>query len=232
MIALHAIWSSESKLRVWGEDSSLTKKIPSQVKSQPQPDRARPHPFACDSGWLREAVLQVNDSPHSFADESLTLLLPSAKYAPQASPHLLPDEDTGSGDITGLAAWIVPALALDARDALDFLLSLPVAAPRGESIGVCSRLFGEAPKLSLDLAARGRALPTLVKSGDKFKAMWRPAIDNEDDAERLRLLMRSMPALCRAEFVDGSTEGRMPDAVLNDLIEQLVNAAVVQAIGD
>jgi SNF2 family DNA or RNA helicase len=126
--------------------------------------------------------------------------------------------------------WIVPALALGPRDCLNLLLSLPERTPPGVLIGDSLRFFGEVAKLALELVARGRMLPALMKRDEQFHAVWQPVADGENDAERLRLLTRSMPAVCRAEFAGGLMEGRMPAAIIGDIVEHLADAAARQAL--
>ncbi|HKP13882.1 MAG TPA: hypothetical protein VJZ91_17300, partial [Blastocatellia bacterium] len=180
-----------------------------------------PHPFACDPDWLREGVGQLKDTPYAFAAADLILLLPGTRRAPQASPYLFREEIIERQDAVGLIPWVVPALALGPRDCLDLLLSLPEAIPPGVLIGDSFRFFGEVAKLTLELAARGRVLPALVKRDDHFYAVWQPVADGETDADRLQLLARCMPAVCRAEFAGESPEGRMPHAIISDIVTHL-----------
>ena len=230
MIALHAIWSSESSLCLWGEDSSLAGNLSKSARRGHGNTKPRSHPFACDPDWLREAISQLNEVPAGFNITSLTLLLPGTSFAPQASPHLF-REDVAINDGSGLISWNVPSLALSPRDCLDLLLSLPEGSPPGVAIGDSLRFFSEVAKLALELVTRGRMIPTLARRNELFHAIWRPLADDESDSERLRLLVQSMPAVCRAEFVDESLEGRMPDAILRDMTERLVDATVRQMLG-
>ena len=230
MIALHAIWSSESSLCMWGEDSSLASRLPKRARHEPKNIKPRSHPFACDSDWLREAISRLNEVPDGLAVTSLALLLPGTSFAPQASPHLFREEDVEIKDGSGLVSWSVPALALSPRDCLDLLLSLPEGSPPGVAIGDSLRFFSEVAKLALEFVARGRMIPTLTIRDELFHALWRPVAVDESDSERLRLLVRSMPAVCRAEFVGSSLEGRMPDAILRDMTERLVDATVRQML--
>src|SRR5437879_5358635 len=101
MIALHAIWSSESKLCIWGEDSSLAAKLEAQTlqaqtkqtqtKRRAKSPQLRSHPFACEPDWLREAIDQISSTLDNFTETDLAILLPTLKDTPQASPHLLRD---------------------------------------------------------------------------------------------------------------------------------------------
>ena len=230
MIVLHAIWSSQSALCIWGEDSSLTSSLRKSSGQPYQSVKPMPHPFACDLDWLREGVGQLKDAPYTFAAADLMLLLPGTKRAPQASPYLFREEIIERRDGGSLLPWAVPALALGPRDCLDLLLSLPEGTLPGVLVGDSFRFFGEVAKLALELVARGRMLPALVKRDDQFHAVWQPVADGETDADRLQLLARCMPAVCRAEFAEESPEGRTPHAIINDIIMHLADAAVRQSL--
>src|ERR1044072_5608943 len=108
MIVLHAIWSSQSALCIWGEDSSLTSSLRKRSGQQSQPIKPMPHPFACDPDWLREGVGQLKDTPYGFAAADLILLLPGTRRAPQASPYLFREEIIERQDAVGLLPWTVP----------------------------------------------------------------------------------------------------------------------------
>jgi non-specific serine/threonine protein kinase len=232
MIILHAIWSSDSTLCLWGEDSSLAAKPRSRAvrPAKGQSPKPRPHPFACGRDRLPEVTGQLAGVTSDFTQTEVTLLLPSTTDAPQASPQVFREEGSEREKLIGLAPWKAPALALSPGAALDLLLSLPEGRPIGIAVGSSLRFFAEAAKLALELTARGRALPTLIKRGEKFLALWHPMADHEEDAERLRMLARTMPALCRAESVDGSLEGRQPDVILNGSISHFVDALVRQSL--
>jgi hypothetical protein len=76
----------------------------------PQP---RLHPFACPTPGLRE--LLGDDWPEGAAvDAELTLLLPSGRRGPLASPELVRGQVLAPESPAGLAPWQVPALAIAA----------------------------------------------------------------------------------------------------------------------
>lgn len=232
MIILHAIWASDATLKIWGEDSALPARSPKRKPLRSKAKTPPPHPFASDIEWLREGVSQINPAMDNTSESGLTLLLPSVGDAPVSSPYMFRDEEIATGDKIRLASWSVPALALAPLEALDFLLSLTTGNPPGILIGESLRFFAEAAKLSLELVARGRAIPEMVKRDRQFIAVWRAVADNEDDAQRVRSLARAMPASCRAESIDGDMKGRIPSDILNDLIERIVDAEIRRSLGD
>ncbi len=232
MIILHAIWASDAALKIWGEDSTLPARSPKRKPLRSKAKTPPPHPFASDVEWLRESLSLINPATDNPSESGLTLLLPSVGDAPVSSPYMFRDEEIATGDKIRLASWSVPALALAPLEAMDFLLSLATGNPPGILIGESLRFFAEAAKLSLELVARGRAIPGMAKRDKQFVAVWRAVADNEDDAQRVRSLARAMPASCRAESIDGDMKGRMPSDILNDLIERIVDAEIRRSLGD
>ena len=172
MIVLHALWSRDSRLCVWGEESSLSA-CARRPPGRP-PARPRRHPFACDAGLLREALarLGITSLPEGTVEGKLELMLPSSELGPQCSPQLLRvvDEHERPDPPSRLEAWEVDALGFDAGSALDLLLALPApgsarAGPGGGVVvGESVRFLVEAGKLALELVARGRLRPALVRA--------------------------------------------------------------------
>ena len=231
MIVLHALWSRDSRLCVWGEESSLSA-CARRPPGRP-PARPRRHPFACDAGLLREALarLGITSLPEGTVEGKLELMLPSSELGPQCSPQLLRvvDEHERPDPPSRLEAWEVDALGFDAGSALDLLLALPApgsarAGPGGGVVvGESVRFLVEAGKLALELVARGRLRPALVRRGERWAARWLPVTDDGADAARMTLLAACMPPLLRAE-ASRSLNGRPPDAVLGDLLSAVVDA--------
>ena len=244
MIVLHTLWSRDSRLCVWGEESSLpasARRPPGRPPTRPRP---RAHPFACDTGLLREALerLGVLSLPGDAVERKLALMLPSSEVGPQASPQLLRvvDEYERRGPPSRVEAWEVDALGFDAGATLDLLLA--VASPGsahdarsgpggGIAVGESARFLAEACQLALELVARGRLRPALVRQGERCVARWLPVADDDADAARVALLARCMPPLLRAE-ASRSPDGRPPEAVLGGLLEAIVDACGRELLED
>ncbi len=226
---MHAAWGRESRLCLWAEDASLPATAPRRGGRPAAKPRPRPHPFACPAERVAEGVATLTGAA-SASEGELTLLLPSSKDGPQASPQLLRDDDAiGAGPAGRIAAWNVPALEFPPGPALDLLLALPPGAPPGVACGESLRFLAEAAKLALELVARGRLLPALCRTDDGWAARWRPVTDDPADAERLRALAGAMPPLVRSELVF-SHEGNAPEAVIGDLVAAIVDAAARGAL--
>ncbi|MGI8414494.1 MAG: DEAD/DEAH box helicase [Solirubrobacteraceae bacterium] len=226
MIALHAVWSRDSLMCMWGENAALPARAPKRRGRVPEKPRPRAHPFACSVSELSGALarLGIALAPDAYTDYALALLLPSFTDGPQHSPELLrADDETFNGKPDFLHPWVVPAMALGPLPALDVLLALPADNRAGVVGGDSLRFLAEAAKLALELLARGRLLPGLVRRDGEWLARWRAITVDPNDAERVRLLSASMPPLVRAEF-SPSAAASPPEAVLADLLGAVVDA--------
>jgi len=244
VIVLHAMWSRDSRLCLWGEESSLparARRPPGRPPAQPRP---RAHPFACDARLLRDALerLGVMSLPGDSVERKLALRLPSSELGPQGSPRLLRVvDDHGRPDRPSrLEAWEVDALGFDAGTALDLLLAVPAPGSArgartgpggGVVVGESVRFLAEAAKLALELVARGRLRPALVRRGEQWVARWLPVTEDRADAARMALLARSMPPSLRAE-PSRSHDGRRPEGVLGDLLSAVVDACARELLED
>ena len=242
MIALHAVWSRDSRLCLWGEDSSLPACVRGRPPLSPGPRR---HPFACVTEALAGALerLDVALPPAASYQGSpgkreLALLLPSWRRGPQASPQLLRAVEDGTSveRASRLDAWEVPAIELPAGGELDLLLALPAGPVAGVAVGESLRFLAEAGKLGLELVARGRLLPDLVRRADRWVARWRPITDAPGDSQRVAVLVRSMPALVRAELglsdQRDASAGNPSAMIVGEVLQAVVDASAREFLGD
>jgi SNF2 family DNA or RNA helicase len=243
VIVLHALWSRDSKLCVWGEESSLPAQARRQPGRPPVRPRPRPHPFSCHADRLRVVLARgMTHRSEDAVERKLALMLPSSELGPQASPQLLRlvDEHKRPDRPSCLEAWEVGALVFDAGVGLDLLLAAPASGSArgartgpggGVAIGDSVRFLAEAGKLALELVARGRLRPGLIRHGERWVARWLPVADDAADAARVALLARSMPPMLRAE-PSGSSDGRPPDVVLGDLLSAVVDTCARELLDD
>lgn len=152
MIAVHALWSLDSELCFWAEESSLPATAGRRPGRPPAAPRPRVHPFACGTDALREALARVGAGAATAPgrDRRLALRLPSSELGPQASPHLLRVVDDGEWPDrpSRLDLWEVPAVGVPPAAAIDLLLSLAAAAPARVALGESVRYLTEACKLA------------------------------------------------------------------------------------
>ena len=148
-------------------------------------------------------------------ERELHLLMPSHDEGPQRSPQLLRGaQERRAGSPELLDPWMVPAIGLGPVAALELLLALPAGGyavtpnPQGVALGDSLRFLAEAGKLALELVARGRLLPGLVRRDEGWVAWWRAMPGDPEDAERVRMLVAAMPPLVRAEISCSGGEQR------------------------
>ncbi len=218
---------------MWGESSELPARAPRRRGGRPAKPRARKHPFACAVPEMAGAFDALGASLGSDAlmERELHLLLPSFDEGPQCSPRLLRGEQerrTGSPEL--LDPWVVPAIGLAPMPAVELLLALPAAGYAGDTepaagvaLGDSLRFLAAAAKLGLELVARGRLVPALVRREDEWVAWWRAMPGDPHDVERVRMLAGAMPPLLRAEMT-GSEDANAAEAVVGDLLGTVVDA--------
>ena len=152
MLVIHGLWSLGRGLLLWAEDGDRPARSPSSAQRS-----ARPHPFALPADRLAAV--------HPGKPGLATLLLPSHRAAPLDSPELVrtsagsgPGSRAGSRTGPTLTAWSVPVVAIDPAELAD-----PVDDVRyGASVGWLRALA----EFAVDLAARGRTVPTLRLARD------------------------------------------------------------------
>ena len=178
----------------------------------------------------------------SGVEGKVALMLPSSELGPQCSPQLLRvvDEHERPDRPSRLEAWEVNTLGFVSGSALDLLLAVPTPGPArdvrtspgcGFVVGESVRFLAEAGKLALELVARGRLRPALVRHGEQWVARWLPITDDGVDAARVALLVRCIPPLLRAE-PSLAPDGRPPDAVLGDFLSAVVDACARELLED
>ncbi|MHA6618048.1 DEAD/DEAH box helicase [Pseudonocardia sp. DLS-67] len=205
MLAVHALWSPGRGVLLWAEDGDRPTGSSSRSLRP-----ARPHPFAAPVSAL--AAL------HPGKPAAATLLLPSRPGGPLASPELVRSGGRAGAPRGGptLRAWTVPALAVDAAELED---------PADEArYGSSVEHLRAVAALAADLAARGRVLPTLRRSGGRAFARWRPVVQGLD-AVAFDALVGALPPIGRAEAV-APDAGPDPHDLLADALEALTDAAV------
>ena len=210
MIVLHGIWDKGIGLCIWAE---------SDTTSMPQGRPKNPplHPYALTVYLLLKEIEHFGAV--EFAEsENITLFLPSASRNPLPSPGLITKKSRARVEIT---PWQIPAITFNPYYALDFLLSVPSTPRRGVYLGHSMRFWMEAAKFSLELITRKCFSPEMREENKKFSAFWNICITDEDD-ERIRVLSRAMPPVCRA-FTQSGTP---PKVLVTDFLNQTVDAFV------
>jgi non-specific serine/threonine protein kinase len=227
MIVLHALWSHDAELCVWGERSAMPARSHRPPGRPSQTPRSPTHPFCCPPPLLRETLARVGveTAIGQVRGRRMALQLPASDHGPQSSPQLLRviDDSEPPGSLRGLGVWEIDALALPAIAAVDLVPALSSSAPVGVVFGDSVRYLVEVSKLALELVARGRLRPGLERSGEGWLARWRPALDDGLDAERIGVLARAMPPMLRAEL-SHAEQGTPPRPLLDGFLAAMIDA--------
>jgi hypothetical protein len=199
MHVFHANWSGD-KLKVWAESADLW----AQHAKGSGAD-ARAHPFATGTDELRAALGQAVGEAGEF-----DLVLPEIDGAPGPSvrmAHAVGHAAAESAVLTkpSLRIFRVPAMCLSGSEAASFLDALEdrfgtrpddggevLLGPTVEFLIVASRM-------ARHLVAQQRFVPALRQqsSGD-LHGLWQPWVGDEKTAQRIAILLASMPPAARA----------------------------------
>ena len=227
MIVFHALWDAclTNQLHIWAESSNLAMTLRRAAKATAQ-KKARRHPFALSREALKEAFGSLSGSllAANAIDGSLTLRLPSSPRSPLPSPELILEREVEEQEVE-LRPWQVETLALDAGAALDFLLALSDKAPHGVAFGSSLSYWREVAHFAFALLSRQSYVPALHEQRQNgaltFHAAWE-AVLNDDDASRLGVLVKAMPAICWSF----TAPGEMRASGLRELVLQFLNQSI------
>ncbi|MGQ9721246.1 MAG: DEAD/DEAH box helicase [Candidatus Jordarchaeum sp.] len=228
MIVLHAIWYAlaPSKLHIWAESSNPVTSSPRDKEAQTKRKKTPQHPFTLASNSLMETIGELAGSliAERTSIGTLTIPLPSTLKAPLPSPELILGEEHIYEKATKLTPWNINTITLDPSLTLDFLLSLLTHPPRGVAFGSSLRFWAEVAKFSLEIITNQRFAPTIQEiqhnGNTVFKAAWEVRLA-EEDIERMNLLSKAMPPICRAPEGDKTSWD-----IISDFLNQTVDAFV------
>ncbi len=208
MLILHGHWQSPRRstdpggMLFWAENSRL---LTEAIGHPPILRQGIPsaHPYALPSRRLREEIAAGTPLWDSEAQTAF-LALPTMGTLPVPSSQLLLENDaTLDTREIELYHWSIPGLWLPAAKAFGVLINLPEDTPSGSfRLGSDLRFWRTVSNLVLETLALQKIIPALEPAdmmGQSFIARWRPVLDGENDAQRLRLLSEGMPSICRAE---------------------------------
>jgi SNF2 family DNA or RNA helicase len=238
MHILHGTWlnseytDKDSGFALWAETGE---ERPARKAGHPSAKRVKQHPFALSVEVLRRAWLDLLPS----ADETLgvkadanasvvVVQLPSTAREPQASPGLLREIEAGKGPTRlKLSPWQVDALVVPPVDAPGLLIALPSEddTTPGIKVGADLRFWSLAARLALELLARQRYAPALLKQDNRYLAVWQPQLSDPADEARLIRLAEAMPPVCRAVARTGDKgEPLAPRALLENFFSIVIDA--------
>jgi len=240
MWVLHAHWRPPLRpldsggVLFWAEDLALLDSpAPSSAATQ---NKGHDHPFCVPPEDLRR--LLGEGTPLAQAESAeITLRLPSDDLRPWPSPELQPLWEMDQASLPRLRSWKVRGLWLPPATAFSLLVTMPPEIIPGQvHLGQDGRYWQSVCNLVLEILAQQKYLPTLVPpSGPRgrYLARWLPVLDAPDDAPRLLMLEKAMPAVCRAEArpTARGRDGAMPARKVLDAFIKTVTDALVRTWG-
>lgn len=202
MIILHATFFN-NQLHLWGEASIGELPDGRGMKRQAaSAAKAKAGSFVYDAGPDRLiAALDeiVSGTKISVSDlEKATIWLPAVNGQPCASSTLIA-ELPEAGRKPVIAAWTLWTLPLRTSESIDLLCRVIDRGTLAQGIIAGSSLtyWAEALRYAGALVSRQQFLPNLEPVEDFYHAGWEPLIAGPD-IQRLSLLAKIMPQVCRA----------------------------------
>ena len=223
-----AYTDEDSGFVLWAETSQ---ERPAQKSGRSSARRVKPHPFALSVETLHRAWLDLLPS----ADETfktdvrkstVVVQLPSLSNGPQPSPGLLREAEEGRGRKLKLSPWRVDVLRVPPVDVPGLLIGLPSEddTTPGIKIGADLRFWGLAARFALELLARQRYVPALLKQDHRYLAVWQPQLSDPADEGRLNKLAEAMPPICRGVSRDDKARPPSPRALLHNFFSIVIDA--------
>ena len=257
MLVLHSAWLSDANgLALWAEDGERPRTAPPRRGRPPRQRHPEPHPFALDVDGIRFAATEltgvaVGDLIVKAHEAELFLRLPTSGSGPIGSPWL--EDDFATAPLSGSSpspssppSWTAPGIVLEPSGAADLVLALQSADPAGSTsdpsgIALASdlRYAARCTEMILELITRGRLLPTLEFTGDRWQARWRPLIDRHDRG-RIKTLLWALPASFTAadttgvghDHVNVDTDSRTPEQALRSFLWSITDALARRFLAD
>ncbi len=257
VIVLHSAWLARaSGLALWAEDGARPRTPPPRRGRPPRQRRPEPHPFALGADGIRLAAAElggiaIEDLVVKAHEEELFLGLPAVGGGPIGSPWLEDDLATSPAAASSLSpssppAWTTAGIVFEPSEAAHFVLALTAANPSGapsdpSGIVLASdlRFAARAAEMILELSTRGRMLPTLERTGDGWRARWRPLIDARDRGRIETLVWALPPSFMAATTVDAGHDHagvapvpEAPDEILRSYLWSVADALVRRFVAD
>lgn len=231
MLILHGSWLVAGPLAktrgfvIWAEADQTR-----ALSTRPLP---RLHPFSASARILRQSLSEIAPVADYLINRlasayTANLWLPSYENAPQASSPLLQRARPDNSAKIPLALWQVESLRYEPQDTLGLLTRLPGDPDEtpGVLLGADLKFWHAAGRLALEMIARQRFVPALIRQDKKFLALWQPLWDEPADRARLERLIQAMPPVCRAPALRETvvSDAPAPRVLLEDFFAGLIDA--------
>ena len=228
MAILHGSWCMTSKgcFFLWGE---TWRRVPSESFSSEQ---IFPYPFALNDTELLTQPLLKNMGLSNILSQQIIAL---------------PTDISESGDLTPIYSattnipksylypWQITGISLNPKQAFQFLQSLPLntVITSDSDLGEDLRFWSHIARWSLDLLARSKFLPGLIKQSDQtIISQWQPLLDSAIDQTRLLRFAQQMPRVCRVyqELIVGDSLAINLPLSAQDIIINFLSVMIDQQV--
>ncbi len=216
--AIHACWSGGG-LRLFAEDLSGV-----GDSSAATPSDSRSHPYAMNEGRLAE-LLRAAGVTGSLSAAPAVVKLPAAGGRPLPSPRAALAMGLTPTGADGVGTFELPTLVVPAGDAestLDALIEASEQEHATIAVGRSVEFFAACARMAAHLLAQERFVPMLCQQASgELTAMWAPWTSDEATAERLSVLISSMPPAARAGVDD---LGHDPALIVREFLTREIDA--------
>ncbi len=201
-MVLHGTWipsNTGGSFFIWGEmKAGTTSAVWSADAGAPT------HPFTAPPAFV---FLALQDQ-EAVVTGSIPVahrvgVLPSSGESPLPSPLFSAYHEIGDWGDAALAPWLIEGIELGVDTALPLLASRineDFDGRPGLLIADDLRYWSQPALLAIEILARQRFVPTLLKDGgtDQPIPLWRPILGDTEVANRVVTLAENMPSICRA----------------------------------
>ena len=228
MIALHALWTLDSELCVWGEQSSLPARARGRPGRPPVTPRPRPHPFACGAGLVRTLSRGSARRPQRRGAASAAgaaAAVVDARASGVSAPAARGRRRRTARRAATAARCVGGRRGRGWRPSRRSICCSRCRSrpPAGVAVGESVRYLAEAVQAG---ARAGGARTVAPRARAPRRAVGRPLAARDRRRRRRRprrAARRLMPPLLRAEL-SPREDGNPPDAILGDFLAAVVDA--------
>jgi SNF2 family DNA or RNA helicase len=155
----------------------------------------------------------------------ITLRLPASRSGPLPSPQLAHSWHLDHETPPFLAPFIVTGLWMQPQEALPALLDLPSLERGNRNIVLAedAKYWRIAASVVIETMAVQKVLPVVESTRGAYFARWQPVLDSSRETQRLAFLIRNMPAICRADIVNGNDPPPTSQALLENFLNFMVD---------
>ena len=228
MAILHGSWCMTSKgcFFLWGE---TWRRVPSESFSSEQ---IFPYPFALNDTELLTQPLLKNMGLSNILSQQIIALPTDISESGELTPIY---STTNNIPKSYLYPWQITGISLNPKQAFQFLQSLPLntVITSDSDLGEDLRFWSHIARWSLDLLARSKFLPGLIKQSDQtIISQWQPLLDSAIDQARLLRFAQQMPRVCRVyqELIAGDSLAINLPLSAQDIIINFLSVMIDQQV--